>query len=223
MLMLDRLNACNDVVIKDIACPEFQTYGKILTDFDMSGLVEYMEKNTIIPEQGNIYIPSDPAMESLEVSRHIQESVYGGMDIQVGYCNGRNSTYNGFEYHKGSEINIAVTDCMMVLGHSWDIKDNNYDTSQPEVFFVKKGTAMEMYQTTLHLSPCKVTESGFKAVVVLPRGTNTPLEFKKEIRTKEDELLLFKNKWILTHKDREPLVKAGAYIGVTGENIELKY
>ncbi len=61
------------------------------------------------------------------------------MPIQIGYCNGRNTTYNGFEYHKGSEINIAVTDFMLVLGHTWEIKDNTYRIEDAKVFFCGKG------------------------------------------------------------------------------------
>ncbi|MDO4267342.1 MAG: DUF4867 family protein, partial [Eubacteriales bacterium] len=85
------------------------------------------------------------------------------------------------------------------------------------------GTALEMYQTTLHLSPCRVTDEGFKDIVVLPRGTNTPLEVKPEPVENEGVLLLQKNKWVIAHPDREPLIKQGAHPGFLGENKELKY
>lgn len=133
------------------------------------------------------------------------------MPIQIGYCNGRNTTYNGFEYHKGSEINIAVTDFMLVLGHTWEIKDNTYRIEDAKVFFVEKGTAIEMYQTTLHLSPCRVSDIGFKDVVILPRGTNTPLNNggTDEAAIGEERLLLQRNKWVIAHPDREPLINKG--------------
>ena len=159
----------------------------------------------------------------LPVFNEVQNVLYGGMPIQIGYCNGRNTTYNGFEYHKGSEINIAVTDFMLVLGHVWEIEDNRYFVGNEKVFYVQRGTAIEMYQTTLHLSPCRVTDEGFKDIVILPRGTNTPLDVKEKNGDSESTLLLQKNKWVLAHKDREPLVKQGAHIGLVGENRELKY
>lgn len=202
---------------------QFLPYGRILTDMDFSQLAAYVEANTPIPEAGNIYVPSDAQAEQLPVCQQVQESIYGGMDIQVGYCNGRNSTYNGFEYHKGSEINIAITDLIMVLGHSYHIQDNTYENAKAQVFFVKAGTAFELYQTSLHLSPCKVTGEGFKAVVILPKGTNTPLDYPHPNNTKEDQLLLLQNKWIIAHKDREPLVKMGAHVGIIGENTEIQY
>ena len=43
------------------------------------------------------------------------------------------------------------------------------------------------------------------------------------IITDEDVLLLQKNKWVLAHPEREPLMKQGAHPGLIGENKELKY
>lgn len=221
--MLERLNQKNEVRIFSVTDPEFASYGRIVTGYDFSELIRYMEQQTGIPENGNCYVPSIPEMEGTDCFRQLQQSLYGGMEIQIGYCNGRNTTYNGFEYHKGSEINIAVTDFMLVLGHSWEMKNKTYRAADANVFFVEKGTAIEMYQTTLHLSPCRVTDEGFKDIVVLPRGTNTPLTEKGEIKEEENELLLMKNKWVIAHPQREPLIRQGAYPGFIGENKELVY
>lgn len=221
--MLERLNSVNDVKIYSVYDDEFKTYGRIVKGYDFSALSEYMENNTEIPENGNVYFPSIAEMESSAVFGKIQNSLYGGMPVQIGYCNGRNTTYNGFEYHKCSEINIAVTDFMLVLGHVWQIENNCFEVGNEKVFFVPKGTAIEMYQTTLHLSPCRTDDAGFKDVVVLLKGTNTPVNKKSENDDSESKLLLQKNKWVIAHKDREPLVKQGAFIGLIGENKELKY
>ena len=194
-----------------------------MTGYDFSNLISYMEKETSIPENGNVYIASVPEMEQDPVMERMQNVLYGGMPIQIGYCNGRNTTYNGFEYHKGSEINIAVTDMMLVLGHTWLIKDNTYRVEDAQVFFVEKGTAIEMYQTTLHLSPCRTCDEGFMDIVVLPRGTNTPHPHGEDIPEGEARLLLQKNKWVIAHPEREPLIKQGAFPGLLGENKALNY
>ena len=221
--MIERLNQVNDVKIYSVFDDEFKPYGRIVKGYDFSEIVEYMKTSTPIPEQGNIYVASVPALESFAVKDEVESVLYGGMPVQIGYCNGRNSTYNGFEYHKGSEINIAVTPFMLVLGHVWEIEDNKFYVGGEKVFFVPEGTAIEMYETTLHLSPCKVTDEGFKGVVILPKGTNTPLENKHQNGDKESVLLLQRNKWVLAHKDREPLVRQGAHIGLIGVNKELHY
>lgn len=221
--MIERLNQVNDVPVLPVTDPAFAPYGRIVSGYDFSSLIAYMEQHTEIPGTGNVYVASVPEMEASPVAAELKTVFYGGLDLEIGYCNGRNTTYNGFEYHKGSEINIAVTDFMLVLGHTWQIQDLTFKVEDAQVFFVEKGTAIEMYQTTLHLSPCRVTDEGFKGVVILPRGTNTPLPEKHVTADPESRLLLQKNKWVLAHPEREPLIKQGAHPGVLGENKELHY
>jgi len=229
---IEELRKKNDVEIYDIRDKKFETYGRIVEKLDVDELISYMENNTPIPESGNIYVPSVKEMEELEVFKTVSDVLYGGMPIQFGYCNGRNNTYNGFEYHKGSEINVAVTDFMLVLGHSWDVgKDNTYSIDQAEVFYIEKGMVFEMFETTLHLSPLRVSDAGFRDVIILPRGTNTPLSDEEKAArdeafskgNKEARLLLLKNKWVISHPEREPLMKQGAFPGVIGPNKELYY
>lgn len=222
--MLDALNAKNPHLSKKILSihdEEFASYGRIVTGYDFSEMIDFMEKHSQMPESGNVYIASVEELESTDAKKQLEDNLYGGMPIQVGYCNGKNQTFNGFEYHKGSEVNIAVTDMLLFLGHAWDIKDNSYKVKDAQVFFVKKGEAFEMYQTTLHLSPCRVTDDGFMDIVVLPKGTNTPLE--TEVNKSVEPLILHKNKWVIAHKEREPLMKQGAHAGIIGENIMLNY
>lgn len=220
--LLERLNEVNDVEIHSVSESEFAPYGRVLKGFDFSDLISYMEENTSVPENGNIYVPSVPEMEKYPIFDTVKNTVFGESEIQIGYCNGRNTTYNGFEYHKAPEINVAVTDFMLVLGHSFEIQNNTYKTEQAKVFFVPKGTAIEMFGTTLHLSPCRTCDGGFRDIVILPKGTNTPLE-AKIYSDDESKLLLQKNKWVIAHPEREPLIKQGAVAGVIGENKELKY
>lgn len=227
--ILQHLNEVNDVPVLSVEDDAFRSYGRIVTGFDFSPLVAFMEARTPIPDAGNIYVASVPEMEEMAVSVAVSRAVYGGMPAEVGYCNGRNTTYNGFEYHKGSELNIAVTDFMLVLGHTWDIRDRHYRNSDAEVFFVPRGTAVEMYQTTLHLSPIRTSEEGFRDIVILPAGTNTPLTTEEQklrdeafqAGNKEAGLLLERNKWVIAHPDRKPLIDKGAYPGIIGENKEL--
>lgn len=222
--MLERLNQVNDVPVLSVNDPAFAPYGRVIQGYDFSGMIEYMEKETRIPESGNIYVASVPEMESMPAAARVQATFYGDMPIEVGYCNGRNTTWNGFEYHKGSEINVAVTDFMLILGHVWQIEaGGTYRFENAKVFYVPRGTAFEMYQTTLHLSPCRVCDEGFKGIVILPRGTNTPLDSRTPNDDPESRLLLQRNKWVIAHPEREPLIRQGAHAGLLGENKELHY
>ena len=221
--LLEHLNKVNEVKIHSVFSDEFALFGRVLKGIDFSAFDNYLSDKTEIPAEGNIYVASVKEMESLSECRKIRDTVFGGTEIQAGYCNGRNTTYNGFEYHKMPEINFAVTDFMLVLGHVSQIENNKFHIGNEKVFYVPEKTAIEMYGTTLHLSPCRVHDEGFRCLVILPEGTNTPLENKEITEDPETRLLLQKNKWVLAHPDREPLIKQGAHPGFIGENRELRY
>lgn len=216
---LCRLNG--SVQIKDIHDSSFTPYGKLISSHDFSDLIAYVGENTQIPEEGNVYEASVARLEAHSLKTELENTFYGEMPVQIGYCNGMNSTLNGLEYHKGSEINIAVTDMILILGKLQDVVNNQYDVKNVEVFYVEKGTALQLYETTLHFSPCKTTISGFKCLVILPAGTNTPL-LHTASQVKKDPLLFAKNKWLIAHPSRVPLIQKGAYPGLIGENIEIK-
>mgnify|MGYP002534937180 FL=1 len=148
--MLKHLNEKNSVTIYSVTDPCFETYGRVISNINCNELISFMEQNTVIPEKGNIYVASVEELERTHIAEFFKNRIYGEMPIQIGYCNGRNTTYNGFEYHKGSEINIAVTDFMLVLGHTWEIKDNTYRIEDAKVFFVEKGTAREIFKDPRH-------------------------------------------------------------------------
>lgn len=239
---LERLNMINKVKIHSVFSDEFKSYGRVLRGYDWSEMTDYMRNRTEVPAVRNVYVASVDQLEDMEISKRIAREVYGAMPVQVGYCNGNTHSYNGFEYHKCSEVNLAVTPMLLSLGHVWDMDENTYDTKKAEVFYIPEGTAIEIYGTTLHLAPHRLAESGFKAVVILPLGTNTPLDEEDrsllaksngdveasdfEIRdggssaNRETEILFMTNKWIVCHPSWEPLVSQGVKPGVIGENIE---
>lgn len=222
-MSLSQLKQSNSYIkIKNVKDKSFLKYGNVIENYDFTNVINHMRSSTIIPSEGNSYVASVKEMEELEIKDILEEEFYGGMPIEIGYCNGRNSTLNGLEYHKGSEINIAVDDIVLLLGKVQDIDNDSYESNKVEAFFVPAGTAIEMYQTTLHFGPCKTSDEGFKCVVILPKGTN--LELDRKIKgERRDNLLFAKNKWLLVHPSRTTLIEKGAHVGIKGENIEIKY
>ena len=195
---------------------EFKEYGKVIEGLDVAQLLQKMQK-TPLPDDV-IYEPSDASLEALEVGEVLRRSVYGGLPVQIGYCNGHNEKLNGLEYHRSSEINIAVTDMILLLGKQQDIEsDDTYDTAKVKAFFVPAGTVIEVYATTLHYAPCSTGNAGFRVVIVLPRDTNLPLDAAHE--GGEDGHLTAKNKWLIGHP--EGGLPEGSPLGLIGENITL--
>lgn len=205
--------------IQSISDPAFLKYGKVLTGFDLEGLIDAMNR-TEIPEDV-IYIASCPELEQLPVFQDLQNRGFGGVPIQLGYCNGHNQKLNALEYHRCSEINVACTDMVLLLGAQQDInlEDYTYETKNIEAFLVPKGAIIEVYATSLHYAPCHVNNEGFRSVVVLSKGTNTDLDFAPQ-KQGEDALLFAKNKWLVAHQD-SGLEEQGAWIGLKGANITI--
>ena len=202
--------------IQNVTDASFRKYGKVLDGYDFAPLLKEM-KHTPVPE-GVVYVPSVEELEALEVEKALRNKGFGGLPIQIGYCNGHNKKLNAVEYHRNSEINVAVTDLVLLLGCQQDVEaDFTYDTANIEAFLVPAGTGIEVYATTLHYAPCHVNESGFQCVVVLPAGTNTELTFETG-KTGEDSLMTAKNKWLIAH---EEAAIENAFNGLKGENIAI--
>ena len=200
--------------IQNVTDASFRKYGKIITEYSFEKILKEME-HTSLPKDV-VYVPSVEELEVLPEAAEICKKGFGGLPIQIGYCNGDNHKLNALEYHRSSELDIAQTDLILLLGMQQDIEDGDiYDTAKVEAFLVPAGTGVELYATTLHYAPCHVNESGFQCVVVLPKGTNTELTFEKAAEG-EDKLLTAKNKWLIGH---EEAAIEGAFNGLKGENV----
>ncbi len=202
--------------VKDAA---FAPYGHVVEGFDFTELLEVLVKTSEAPKNV-IYVPSSPELEATSAMKDLQDNVYGGMPIQLGYCNGTNTKLNCLEYHRDSEINIVANDVVLLVAKEQDITEGKLDTSKVEAFLCPKGMAVEIYATTLHYAPCSAKKNeAFRVVIVLPKGTNTD---KPEITVKsfEDQMLFAKNKWLIAHPETGEAAN-GAFVGLTGENIDI--
>lgn len=195
---------------------KFKKYGRVVKGIDFTGLVSALEQ-TPCPEDV-VYVAGVPELEALPVMRELTVKTYGELPIQIGYCNGHNSKLNALEYHRNSEINVAATDAVLLVGCQQDIGDDfTYDTSLVEAFLLPKGTAVELYATTLHYAPCGVDGEGFRVAIVLPKGTN--LELEQTHAGGEDRHLTAKNKWLLGHP--EGGLPDGSPMGLMGKNLNV--
>lgn len=197
-----------------VTTSDFAPYGYVL-EGDYSKQVEYLLSHTPIPESGNIYVADDPSFRGVEGTKEIQEKVFGLGEMEAGYCNGNNTKLNCMEYHACPEVDIAATDLILLLALPSDIVDGKLNSSKCKAFYVKKGQAVVLYPYTLHFSPCKANGTPFKCAIYLSMGTNLDLKEKPT-----DPKLWKVNKWLLAHPESNQ-AKIGAYIGITGDNIEI--
>lgn len=207
-------------MLKKVTSEDFRPYGRVL-GLDTKAFSAAILAHPATAADTVVYEPSVAEFEALPLYRTLSESVYGGMPIEFGHCSGFNDKLNAVEYHRSSEIDIAATDLILMLGRQQDIdpQTRSYDTEKIELFYVPAGTAVELYATTLHFAPCGIDGREFRCGVVLPRGTNEELPFAPA-KAGEDRLLFAVNKWLIAHKE-SGLEKDGAWIGLKGKNITL--
>ena len=173
-----------------------------------------------LPEAGVDYKSSIQSLEDCAIFSELRDRAYGGMPVELGMCWGKNTKLNCLEYHRDSEINIGAGDFVLLLALMSDIEDGKLDTGKVKAFRAPAGAAVEVYATTLHYAPCHIdAEEGFRVAVVLPRGTNLSAP-QVTLANEEDSMLWARNKWLLAHSESGEAAD-GAYIGLTGENIDL--
>ena len=197
---------------------QFREYGQVLEGYDTAELIEAM-KAIPMPESGVSYMPGIDSLEKCAIYADFSDRGYGGMPIQIGMCWGYNTKLNCLEYHRDSEINLGVTDFVLLLAKQGEIVDGVLDTSKVKAFAVPAGVMVEVFGTSLHYAPCRDNAEGFKVVVVLPKGTNTDKPVF-EAKSEEDRWMTARNKWLLAHEDADE-AKSGAHIGLKGKNLDI--
>ena len=195
--------------------PAFRAYGQVVTGLD-GAVAELLHVLKDAPQgRGVDYVPEYAPLQELPAMAEIREHCYGGMPIQLGWCNGYNTKLNCLEYHRDSEFNLGTEEFILLLA-----RRGMLDTAKVKAFHVPAGVLVEIYATTLHYAPCHCDgQKGFRVMVALPRGTNGDRP-AIAVKSPEDEFLWARNKWLLAHPESSEAAN-GAYIGLTGENIDI--
>lgn len=207
--------------IYSVSDAAFARYGRVVTGYgpETAAVAAALDAHTPLPE-GTGYVPEDPALQALPEAAALGKSLFGGMPFQLGWCNGHNTKLNCLEYHRDSEFNLGTEDFILLLAKQEEIENGRLDTARVKAFLVPAGTLVEVYATTLHYAPCHTDAArGFRVLVALPKGTNTARP-AMAARGGDDAALWACNKWLLAHPE-SPEAAQGAYIGLTGQNIDL--
>ena len=202
--------------------PEFKPYGRVVTGLE-SAKAEILAAlaTTPLPEATD-YVAEEPVLQKLPAMVEVSEHLFGGMPVQLGWCNGHNTRLNCLEYHRASEFNLGARDFILLVAHRWEIEDGKLDTACVKAFRVPAGKVVEVFNTTLHYTPCMVDDGGFQVMVALPAGTNGPRpEAAADMPAAGDSYCYWKaDKWVLCHAD-SPKAAEGGYVGLVGKNLDI--
>ena len=197
---------------------EFKPYGQVHDGFPTEEILSALAKTPVT--NGVIYTAEDAALQQLAVTEELSATVYGGMPIQMGWCNGHNTKLNCLEYHRDSELNLGTGDFILLLAKQEEVTDGKLDTAKVMAFRVPAGVLVEVYATSLHYAPCQTDSEGFQVLVVLPKGTNGDKPEKAKVYGGDDKLLWACNKWLIAHPETGEAAE-GAFAGLIGENIDI--
>ena len=94
------------VIIKmdiwNVSDSRFKKYGRVIKGYDCSELIKAMAE---LPLPNDVvYVAAEPKLEVLALFNELQNREFGGLPIELGYCNGHNVMLNAVEYHRSSEI-----------------------------------------------------------------------------------------------------------------------
>ena len=200
--------------------PEFAEYGQVIDGMDdVAAEIINVLKDAPCPA-GVDYVPEYAPMQALAAAQTVSDNLYGGMPVQLGWCNGHNTKLNCLEYHRDSEFNLGTEDFILLVAKQDEIVDGILDTAKVKAFKAPAGVLVECYATTLHYAPCSAKAGqGFRVLIGLPLNTNTDYRPGGGANTM-DAMLWARNKWLIAHPDTAEAAQ-GAYIGLVGENIDI--
>ncbi len=104
---------------------KFKQYGKILEGYDTTELMEALKATPA--GDAVVYTAEDPNLQNLSFTETASCQIYGGMPVQMGWCNGKNRKLNCLEYHRDSEVNFGTEDFILLLGKQEEIEEDFKD------------------------------------------------------------------------------------------------
>ena len=84
------------MTIQSVFDPAFSNYGQVLTGYDLTDLLNTLERVTPIPA-GTEYVPEQPELMALPVCQALSDRAYGGMPIHIGWSNDHKSNVISLE------------------------------------------------------------------------------------------------------------------------------
>jgi len=210
------------MLIQSVYDAEFLRYGRPIQWMRQeTDVICKVLQETPMPEKAG-YVAEEPLLQNLDAAKMISSHCFGGLPIQMGWCNGHNTKLNCMEFHRCSEVNVGTVDFVLLLALPANIRAGVLDTSKVQAFRVPAGVPVEIYPMTLHYAPCQSNlNQGFRVLIALLKGTNGDRPHLDAVRSEEDQWLWACNKWLLAHAESTE-AKQGAAIALSGMNIDLQ-
>jgi hypothetical protein len=195
----------------------FDAFGSAHWELDPADFTTMM-RESFTAEMGSQAV-FEPVVESLQnhpFIQEIQDSIYGGEAIQVGWTYGNNGALDYLQYNGVKVTLVTAEDAVLFVGSKdkFDEAAGSYATSNAKAYYVPANAVIELKPETLYSMPVRVIKStGQLTAVIMPAGVG--LEAASP-GSGFDRGLVANNLWIFGLPDNSP------YAGLTGKNIAIE-
>lgn len=165
-----------------------------------------------------VYEPVVEALQDHPFIEQVQEVIYDGEAVQVGWVYGNNSSLDYLQNNGVTVTLVSAEDMSLFAGpkEKFDEATSTYATKDAKAFYVPTNSVIELKPDTLYSMPVRVIKStGQLTAVIMPAGIG--LE-PASPGSGFDQGLVANNLWIFALPD----VDGGYYAGLTGKNIDIE-
>lgn len=199
--------------------PKFDSYGKLHWDVDPTGFVSAMQENFDgTMSETAVYEPVVEELQDHPFVKEIQDLVYGGEPVQVGWVYGLNDSLDQLEYNGVTVTLVPANDSVIFLGakDKLNTTDWTFASKDTQAFFVPDHVIVELLPDTLRSLPITAnSQEGYLVAVITPAGVGLEDPAPGE---GIDQALVSNNRWIFAFPDNP----GGYFAGLTGSNTSIE-
>lgn len=199
--------------------PKIDQYGKLHWDVDPTDFVNTMQESfTGTMSETAVYEPVVEALQDHPFVSEIQELVYDGKPVQVGWVYGLNDSFEQLELNGVPVTLVPLNDSVIFLGSKdkFNTSDWTYASKDTQAFFMPDHVVLELLPDTLRSLPISAfSTDGYLVAVITPEGIG--LE-EATPGTGIDQALVGNNRWVFGFPDN----LAGFFPGLTGRDISIE-
>ena len=195
--------------------PKFEPFGTAHWDLDPTTFTQAM-KSAFKGQMDTtaVYEPQVEALKNDPLVAQIQEKVYNGQPVQVGWIYGKNPGLDYLEYN-GKPVTLVTSEpVVLFLGDKakLDPATWKFDVGNTSAFYIPANAVVTLNPEVLHSAPIRVADgTGQLTAVIVPQGVGVETASPG---AGIDQALVAKDRWIFAL----PGVPGGYYEGLTGSN-----
>jgi hypothetical protein len=195
--------------------PKFEPFGTAQWDLDATAFTAAM-KSAFSGQMGAsaVYEPQVEALQDDPLVAQIQEQIYNGDPVQVGWIYGNNSSLDALEYN-GKPVTLVTSEPVVLFVGDKANLDNTtwkYDTGKTSAFYIPANTVVTINPEILRSAPIRIADgTGQLTAVIVPEGVGVEAASPG---TGMDQALVAKDRWVFAL----PGIEGGFFEGLTGSN-----